>query len=151
MTGGAHNSNSKIIEKVNDTKSMFSTYSNLNLLRKQSYPKQISPIPTESDYRIGSFIRYFTQKENDLNSKLFEISKEDYNDKNNLFRYFELPWRLTGTKQEVYIENIKTIEYNRKIRGNENILKLLFPLQYWNPPQGSSDDIRAKLRRRKIM
>ena len=57
MTGGAHNSNSKIIEKVNDTKSMFSTYSNLNLLRKQSYPKQISPIPTESDYRIGSFIR----------------------------------------------------------------------------------------------
>ncbi len=151
MTGGVHNSSSKIIQKVDDSKSMFSTYSSLKLSRKQSYPKKIQPIPTESDYRVGSFTRYFTQKANNLDGDLFEISEDDYNNKNNLFRYFELSWRLTGTKQEVYVENIKTIEFNRKYRGNENIVKLLFPLQYWNPPKGSVDDIQTKLNRRKIM
>ena len=33
----------------------------------------------------------------------------------------------------------------------EQLRKILFPLQLWNPPKGSIDDIKAKLRRRKIM
>ena len=150
MTGAVHGSNSKIIKK-NNNKSSFYTYSNLNALVKKEYPKKYIPLPIESDYRIGNFKRYFTQKANNLNGDLFEITEEDYNNKNTLFRYFELTWILSGKKSDVSRLNSNTINYESKIRGNELLKSILFPLQFWNPPKNSPEDIQAKLNRRKIM
>jgi hypothetical protein len=142
MTDGSHNSNSKIIEKVNGSKSLFSTYSQLKSQVKEDYPSKHTPLPSESDYRIGKFQRYFTQKANNLNGELFEISEDDY-EINSLFRYF------SGVKSEVVRDNTRVINSASSGRGNEQLRKILIPLQLWNPPQGSSDDIQEKLSRRK--
>ena len=97
MTGGSHNSSSKIIEKVNGSQSLFSTYSELTSQVKEDYPSKYTPLPSKSDYRIGTFKRYFTQKANNLDGDLFEISEED-NEINSLFRYIVLDWRISGRK-----------------------------------------------------
>lgn len=150
MTGGSHNSSSKIIEKVNGSQSLFSTYSELNSQVREDYPSKHTPLPSESDYRIGTFKRYFTQKANNLDGEIFEIKEED-TEINSLFRYIVLDWRIGGLKSEVIRDNQVTIDSISRIRGNEQLRKILFPLQYWNPPKGSVDDIQAKLNRRKIM
>ena len=78
--------------------------------------------------RIGTFKRYFTQKLNNLNGDLFEISEED-NGVNNLFRYIVIDWKISGRKSEVIYENQVTINNISRIRGNERFRRILFPLQ----------------------
>jgi hypothetical protein len=150
MTDDTHNTSSKIIEKVNDTKSMFSTYSKLKSQSKQQYPRKSKPLPSKSDYRIGTYKRYFAQKANNLNGELFEISKDDF-EVNNLYRYFSIIWKISGTKLEVLLYNTNAVVPLSRQRGNEQLLNILSPLQYWNPPKKSLDDIRLKLNRRKKM
>ena len=151
MIGGIHSSSSKIIEKADGSSSLFSTYTKMKRNIKQDYPNKYNPILTEGDYGIGTMNRYFAQKANNLNGELFEVSKEDFKNQNNLFRYFQITWRLTGTKSEVTRDNTRTINANSNTRGNEQLRKILFPLQFWIPPKGSVEDIREKLSRRKIM
>ena len=149
MTGGSHNSSSKIIEKVNGSQSLFSTYSELKSQVKEKYPVKYTPFPSKSDYRIGTFKRYFAQKLNNVNGDLFEISEED-NGVNNLFRYITIDWILSGRKSEVIYKNQVTINNISRIRGNERFRRILFPLQFWRPSKNSIDDIQGKLSRRKI-
>ena len=151
MTGGVHNSSSKIIERVGDNKSLYSSYTSKKRKPKQPYPNKFTPIPTEGDYGIGNFNRYFAQKANNLNGELFEISEEDFQNQNSLFRYFKINWRISGKKIEVSGFNTVTLLNAVKNRGNTQLLKMLFPLQYWNPPKDSIDDIQSKLNRRKKM
>tara|TARA_Y100000361_G_C11158838_1_gene345853 strand:+ start:2985 stop:3602 length:618 start_codon:yes stop_codon:yes gene_type:complete len=149
MTGGIHNSESKIINRIINN-SMFNTYSKLQNIKKQSYPSKSNPKPTESDYRIGTYKRYFAQKANNLDSELFEISQDNF-EINNLYRYISITWKVTGLKSEVFNFNTNQVLPLSEERGNEQLLNILSPLQYWNPPKGSVDDIQEKLSRRKIM
>ena len=151
MTGAVHSLRSKIIEKNNGSPSLFSIYTKKKRKVKQEYPKKYNPIPREGDYGVGTLNRYFTQKVNNLNGELFEISKDDFENKNTLFRYFEMTWRLTGTKSEVTRDNTRTINSVSSTRGNEQLRKILFPLQLWKSPKGSIEEIREKLARRKII
>ena len=151
MTNDTHNTSSKIIEKVGGNNSLFSSYTSKKRKPKQPYPNKFTPIPTEGDYGIGNFNRYFAQKANNLNGELFEISKKDFQNKNSLFRYFELNWIISGKKIEVSGFNTTTLLNAAKNRANTQLLKMLFPLQYWNPPKDSIDDIQSKLNRRKKM
>tara|TARA_B100000073_G_scaffold327067_1_gene312354 strand:- start:214 stop:831 length:618 start_codon:yes stop_codon:yes gene_type:complete len=149
MTGGTHTRNSKIINKITND-SMINTYIKLKSTTKQKYPRKSKPLPSESDYRIGTYKRYFAQKANNLNGELFEISEEDF-ETNNLYRYFSITWKVSGTIQEVLIFNgAKVVPLSRQ-RGNEQLLNILSPLQFWKPPKNSPEDIQDKLRRRKIM
>ena len=50
----------------------------------------------------------FTQKVNNINGDLFEISEED-NGVNTLFRYIVIDWKISGKKIEVIYENQVTI------------------------------------------
>ena len=151
MTGGIHNSSSKIIEKADGSSSLFSTYTKMKRNIKQDYPNKYNPILTEGDYGIGTMNRYFAQKANNLNGELFEVSKEDFKNQNSLFRYLQITWRTSGRRQEVIRDNQRTIDAISRIRGNEQLRKILFPLQFWIPPKGSVEDIQEKLSRRKIM
>ena len=150
MLGGALTRNSKIIEK-NDNKSLFSTYNKLIASNKEVYPKKYTPLRSESDYRIGSFRRYFTQKANNLNGELFEISKESYDGQNTLFRYFQIIWIIGGKKIEVATRNLGNILSYSSRRGNKQLKKILRPLQFWIPPENSPEEIKEKLNRRKII
>ena len=131
MTGGSHSTSSKIIEKIDGSNSLFSTYTKIKNVVKNEYPKKYNPIPSEGDYGGGSLNRYFTQKANNLNGELFEISKEDFDNKNTLFRYVKISWRLTGKKSEVIRDNTRTINTFSTTRGNEELRKILSPSQLW--------------------
>ena len=123
MTGGIHNSESKIINKIINN-SMFNTYSKLKNIKKQSYPSKSNPKPTESDYRIGTYKRYFAQKANNLDSELFEISQDNF-EINNLYRYISITWKITGPKSEVFNFNTNQVLPLSEERGNEQLLNIL--------------------------
>ena len=143
MIGGIHGENTKIIEKVGGTKTLFSQYIDIKPSSKQKYPVITLAHPSESDYRIGSITRYFTRKTNNLNEAIFEISEDDFGNQNNLFTYIEFEWRISGTKEEVTRDNQITINVvNRDLPGSS---RHLFPLQYWKPPKNSPDDLQKKL------
>ena len=142
LTGITDTSNSKIIKRVNN-KTMFSKYIELKSPTRQEYPEIISANPSESDYRIGSIIRYFTQKGNNRNADIFEVSVNDFNNKNNLYRYTSFQWRISGKKEEVIRDNQSTMR--RLEKGYPGISRILFPLQLWIPPKDSPEDLQKKL------
>ena len=142
LTGITDTSNSKIIKRVNN-KTMFSKYSSLKSLIRQKYPEVISVNPSESDYRIGSITRYFTQKGNNRNADIFEVSKVDFSSKNNLYRYTSFQWRISGKREEVIRDNQSTMI--RLEKDYPGISRILFPLQLWIPPKDSPEDLQKKL------
>jgi hypothetical protein len=84
---------------------------NLNFSIAPLAPQQTYPTPTENDYKLGEFQRYFIKKGNE--SKFLEISLEDYRkyvskDKDVMFELyipFQINWILTGEKKQVYKVN----------------------------------------------
>ena len=142
LTGITDTSNSKIIKRVNN-KTMFSKYVDLKVSIRQKYPEIISANPSESDYRIGKITRYFTQKANDRNADIFEVSKDDFSSKNNLYRYTSFQWRISGKREEVIRDNGATMIGQEK--DYSGISRLLFPLQLWIPPKNSLESLEKKL------
>jgi hypothetical protein len=75
------------------------------------FPKQTYPIPTDNDYKLGEFQRYFLKKGNEI--KFLEISLEDYRkyvnrDKDVMFELYtpiQINWILTGEEKQVYQVN----------------------------------------------
>lgn len=104
-------------------------------------PTSIYPQPTERDYEIGEFQRYFLLKTNEI--RFIEVTKEVYNQyytKNpkvqfSLYFPFTLSWKLTGDKQKVYEvneKNSKETEVKYNLRGLTQYLKHRFTQFYKN-------------------
>ena len=82
-----------------------------------------------------------------MSAKVFEITKEDFTNQNNLYDYTTFQWRISGKKDEVNRDNSATL---RGIQSNyPSITKTVFPLQLWVPPKNSPDDLQNKLNRLK--
>ena len=146
LTGVRDSSRSKLINKIKN-KTMYSNYSDIKSLNRQSYPKTTPANPSESDYRIGTITRYFTKKTNEVNAKVFEITEKEFNNQNNLYDYTTFQWRISGKRTEVNRDNSATL---RGIQSNyPSITKTVFPLQLWVPPKNSPDDLQNKLNRLK--
>ena len=146
LTGVLETSNSKIIEKVGQ-KSILNRYAEVKPTIKQPYPKTTPANPDESDYIIGVINRYFARVGNDIDKPLFEVSKEDFSNQNNLYIYFKFEWIISGVKSDVNRVNSDTI---RDLQLNyPNINQVLFPLQLWKPAKNSADDVENKLERLK--
>jgi hypothetical protein len=142
LTGIRDSSRSKIINRVKN-KTMYSNYTYIKNVIRQPYPKTTPANPSESDYRIGTITRYFTKKTNEVNAQVFEITKEDFTNKHNLYDYTTFQWRISGKKLEVRRGNLATL---RGIQSNfPNITKTVFPLQLWIPSKNSPDDLLNKL------
>ena len=85
-----------------------------------SSPIQVQPKPTENDYKLGEFQRYFLKKVN--SHQFIEVTKSTYQlyaQKSNEVQYalfipIAIPWELTGKREEVYKVNLKTVEYYKK-------------------------------------
>ena len=142
LTGTISNSNSREIKSLSKP-TLFEEYSKLTSLTKDVYPRPIIPQPSKSDYSVGTMTRYIAVKANNPTDKIIEISEDDFNSKNSLFKYTSFIWKVSGMKTDVSIENTKTI--NGLIKEYFNITDLLFPLQYWKPPEASVDDVQKKL------
>jgi hypothetical protein len=83
-------------------------------------PSYNAPIPTQQDYETGEFRRYFCKKGNEI--LYLEIDKVTY-DKlivkdpqylYSLYEPFNLPWKLTGTQEEVEKVNRNIVELTSK-------------------------------------
>jgi hypothetical protein len=142
LTGVLETSNSKIIEKVG-IKSILNRYAEVKPTSRQPYPKTTPANPNESDYAIGVIDRFFTRVGNDTNKPIFEITADDFNNRNNLYIYFKSEWIISGVKSAVNRLNSATIS---DLQINyPNITQVLFPLQLWKPPKNSLDDLENKL------
>lgn len=88
-----------------------------------SLPLSIYPTPTQNDYKLGEFERYFVSKTNEI--KFIETNLLVYNQYLSkdpsvafqLFTPFKLSWVLTGKREEVYKVNIKTVERTQSNLG----------------------------------
>ena len=156
MTGGVHTASSKIIEKIRSErdkrfkenkfeKTIYGRYSDVKNLNRDNYPKKISIFPSDSDYRIGTITRYFAQKANNTEDDLFEISEEDSQNTNPLFRYLSFEWRISGTRQEVFRDNQRTIDSLIQEVGNKTLENKLRPLRLWKAEEGSLEETENKL------
>ncbi len=142
LTGINQSTNSKLIERVKN-QTLYSRYSDIATVNRQAYPEVTPAKPSDGDYRIGEITRYYAQIANDTSKPIFEVSLKDYENQNDLYRYTEFQWIISGTKEEVTRDNQITIndlelEYN-------GISKKLFPLQLWKPTKDSFEDVQKKL------
>ena len=143
MLGGSHTPTSKIIRKVGGKKTLFSRYSKLKTLSRQKYPSITPGYPTEADYRIGSFQRYFAKSLTISDAPVFEVSREDFEISNTSFDFIEVKWRIKGEKNEVArINGVATFNANEKMPG---VARQLSVLEFWRPPSDSIDLIENKL------
>jgi hypothetical protein len=77
-------------------------------------------LPTSQDYQIGEMRRYFCKKINEIS--YLEINKEIYDKliKNDLtiafqfYQAFNIPWQLTGDKEQVFKTNRNIVELTMK-------------------------------------
>ena len=102
-------------------------------------PNKFYPTPSEEDYKLGQFTRYFTKKTNQ--NIYYEISKEDYDRlqakdstiKWQLYLGIKLKWELTGEKNEVYKTNkniVMQTELNQRLPLFSKIFRKDY-LQYY--------------------
>jgi len=95
---------------------------------QNDYPVKTLPsyrqvLPTEQDYQIGEFRRYFCKKTNELTYLEIDIpTYKALNSKSSticwdLYTPFNLIWALTGDKDTVYNTNKKLTENTIKVVG----------------------------------
>ena len=121
----------------------YSILKNINLISppKQITPQHLYPKPTEDDYKLGIFDRYFLYK---INEPIFlEVDEDIYKavkgkDKKYYiapYTQFLVSWTLEGDKSEVYDINKRIVELaEKKInrRGLKEFLKFNYT-KFWLP------------------
>jgi len=115
------------VSYTKDTKSIeYSALTKTNIFGVKQLPSTFYPFPTEDDYKLGEFQRYFAKKINE--SIYIEINKDTYDKLDakdsmwlwDLYSVIELPWELTGDLKTVYTVNKNTVaqtEQKNKITG----------------------------------
>ena len=143
MSEAKHSATSQLLYATNIGASNFSYY---NFLNKQAPMKLNSniTIPTEEDYKKRSYKRYFAKQVNDKNQPPIEISKKDYQS-SPLYNYVELKWYISGPRNYVYAQNIKSI--NIASISISDVRRILTPFQFYRFEENLSDaeKIRRKL------
>jgi hypothetical protein len=95
-------------------------------------PTRIYPLPSELDYKLGEFQRYFLSKTNE--PMFIEINKEQYQKYINrdetvayqLYQPLTLPWQIAGDRNQVYNTNkniVEKTERDNRLRGFKSYFK----------------------------
>ena len=102
-----------LVVEVNSLTPNNNTYSRLTNQNTapKALPVNFQNLPTEQDYQIGEFTRYFSKQINQ--DSYLEFDKTTYDrliSKDSSIYYeqyiaFKMPWRLTGNKEQVYKVN----------------------------------------------
>ena len=122
---------------------LYEQYTNIKSSNREIYPLNYKVELKDDDYSTGLIQRYFIQKGNDINAKVFEISEEDYNKKLTLYNKTSFKWVITGIKEDVRRQN--TITIRNAERNYKGINKILTPLQYWRPSKDTPVTLEKKL------
>jgi hypothetical protein len=121
-----------VIDILEDENIIYTQLKNTPLTSVYYSPKLYLPTPTEQDYKLGEFRRYFCKKRNEY--IYLEISKEDYDKlvkRDSTIDYklwfsFNIPWLLVGDKNKVSQVNkdIVLLQINKdKLYGFNKYLK----------------------------
>ena len=105
-------------------------------------PSYIQPFPTQKDYDLGEFQRYFAKKNNQ--NLYLEIDKETCDQLKNkdpkiafeLYTAISLPWDLSGERDQTYLTNeniVILVENKEKWYGFTQWFKNDFLKYYKNP------------------
>jgi hypothetical protein len=106
---------------------------NIDIATVKLLPSQYYPTPTQDDYNLGVFTRYFVVKANE--NVYLEVNKNTFNNILNensewaweLYIPFTILWTLTGERDNVFITNrniTQLTEQRLKKRGLQEFLKL---------------------------
>jgi|TARA_Y100000296_G_scaffold59599_1_gene68826 DNA polymerase III delta prime subunit len=128
--------------RVNDF-DLYEQYTNITSVNREVYPSNITLDVTDKDYTKGVINRYFVKKANDVNAKVFEISKEDFNKDLTLYDKIKLDWIISGAKNQVIVEN--RIAINSGAKQFKELRKILSPLQHWRPSKDTPVTLEKKL------
>ena len=88
-----------------------------NNLPTYKLPTSYTPTPTQDNYKIGEFTRYFCKKNNEI--RYLEINKDTYDELNSqnptyvwqLFTPIKYQWVISGDKKEVFKINKNVTKY----------------------------------------
>jgi len=105
-------------------------------------PQSFLPIPTDKDYANSTFIRYFLY--NTVTKNYLEVDQDTYDNikkKNPEWDYFNyqafiLPWRISGTKEQITKTNTRMIEV---IGKNSNLSSYLVDLYEYSKIKPTKD------------
>jgi hypothetical protein len=105
---------------TNPSISWVTRYSDITSKPPGKIPQKYQNIPTEKDYELGEYQRYYTKKRNQ--NSYFEISKEDYTlllEKNFKIQYqlylpITLSWVISGDIKEVERTNKSTVSITER-------------------------------------
>ncbi len=112
---------------------VYASSTSLNLTgNPPSPPIQVINLPTEKNYNLGEYQRYFTSKNNEV--KYIEIDKKQYEKFANeepdvdypLYSAFKFPWIISGNRNKASNINKKTIErisFNLTLSGFNSYFK----------------------------
>ena len=122
-----------IINSEIDLISEYIPLKNIDISTVKLLPSQYYPTPTQDDYNLGVFSRYFVVKANE--NVYLEVNKDTFNNILNessewaweLYIPFTMLWTLTGERDNVFITNrniTQLTEQRLKRRGLQEFLKL---------------------------
>mgnify|MGYP003123533996 CR=1 FL=1 len=139
-------SSSIVIFKVSGGASNFIKYRNLKGSKRQVYLTENRTTPTELDYSIGTLTLYFAKKANDKNSKVFQISKEDYKRHTPMYSKIPLTLFIYGERNDIEYRNFRRINVaNSRLRGVENAIT---PLEFFRPVNDKKEDVEERIKNR---
>lgn len=104
---------------------------NPNSQGPRKLPKPYQPILDSTDYNLGEFQRYFVKKVNELSyTEINQLQYERFAAGDNEYYWqfyitLELPWKITGEKEQVAKVNRNIVllaEQQRQIRGLQEFL-----------------------------
>ena len=128
------NYDSEVVPGQYQDMNMISTYNNItntDISSIKLVPQQYFPIPTDEDYKIGVFTRYFVVK---INEPIYlELNKEIYNKISNrdpeivwvIYQAFKLQWTLIGGEEEVSNANLNQIKIREERLGKKGLEEFL--------------------------
>jgi len=146
MTSGKHESSSIIIFKVGGEVSDFVKYRALRGSKRQEYLTENRIKPTEINYKTGAFTLYFAKQTNDKTSKVFQISREDFDRDTPMYNKVPLTLLIYGERNDVEYKNFRRINVaNSRLKGVENAIT---PLEFFRPVKEKKEDVEERIKNR---
>lgn len=124
-----------------DSVQAYNSVKGINVNTTRNIPLTYYPQPTEEDYNIGAFTRYFCTKINEIS--FTEVDKETFSQLRSKsrnwdwarYKIFKLPWTLAGDLEEVKTINRNLVlitERRIKKRGLQEYLQEQYS-KYYDP------------------
>ena len=144
MTSNEHEWNSIVIFRNDGNDSDYVKYRKLVGSENQKYLTESRTAPTPINYENGYVTLFFARQANDIDAKVFEISKDDYSLKTPFYIKTPVVLKITGDKRSAQLNNAKSIlRADTILRG---LVKVVAPLQYFKPSKNTKESVQDRLK-----